>query len=115
MPLLKGLDARVAGRYDEYSFAGRSQGKPTYRAGLEYRPIDMVLLHASYATSFRAPDMNYLFQSRVAGYDASTTDYYRCGLLGGPLATCPYANVSPGANFIQGGSTRLGSGVAMPQ
>ncbi len=108
VPVLKGLDARIAGRYDEYSFAGRSQGKPTYRAGLEYRPVDMLLLHASYATSFRAPDMNYLFQSKVLGYEASTTDYYRCGLVGGPLATCPYANVAPGANFIQGGSTKLG-------
>jgi iron complex outermembrane receptor protein len=52
--------------------------------------------------------MNYLFQSKSLGYFASTTDYYRCGLVGGPLATCPYANVSPGANFIQTGSTRLG-------
>ena len=37
-------------------------------------------LHASYATSFRAPDMNYIFQSQLRGYEASTTDYYRCGL-----------------------------------
>jgi len=108
VPLLKGLDARVAGRYDEYSFAGRNQGKPTYRAGLEYRPVDMVLLHADYATSFRAPDMNYIYQSHVAGYFSSTTDYFLCGLAGGPLATCPFANISPGANFIQGGSTKLG-------
>jgi iron complex outermembrane receptor protein len=107
-PLWKGLEARLAGRYDEYSFAGRSEGKPTYNATLEYRPVDEVRLHASYATSFRAPDMNYIFQSRVPGYFASTTDYYRCGLVGGPLATCPYANVSPGANFIQSGTNRLG-------
>jgi iron complex outermembrane receptor protein len=108
VPLLKGLDARIAGRFDEYSFAGTREGKPTYRAALEYRPIEQVLVHASYATSFRAPDMNYIYQSRVLGYFASTTDYYRCGILGGALATCPYANVSPGANFVQGGSRHLG-------
>ena len=108
VPLLKGLDARVAGRFDDYSFAGRSEGKPTYNVNLEYRPIDAVKLHAGYATSFRAPDMNYIFQSRLRGYEASTTDYYRCGLQGGPLDACPYANVSPGSNFIQSGNGALG-------
>ena len=108
VPLLTGLEARLAARYDEYSFSGRSEGKPTWNAGLEYRPVDAVRLHASYATSFRAPDMNYLYQSKVLGYFSSTTDYYRCAVAGGPLATCPYANVSPGANFIQTGSTNLG-------
>ena len=108
VPLLTGLDARLAARYDEYSFSGRSEGKPTWNVGLEYRPVEQVRLHASYATSFRAPDMNYIYQSKVLGYFASTTDYYRCALVGGPLASCPYANVSPGANFIQTGSTNLG-------
>ena len=107
-PLLENLEARLAGRFDEYSFGGRSEGKPTYNASLDYRPLDKVRLHASYATSFRAPDMNYIFQSRILGYYASTTDYYQCGLLGGPLATCPYANISPGANFIQSGTSNLG-------
>jgi iron complex outermembrane recepter protein len=107
-PLLKNLEARLAGRFDDYSFAGRSEGKPTYNASLDYRPVDMVRLHASYATSFRAPDMNYIYQSRILGYYPSTTDYYRCGLQGGPLASCPYANVSPGANFIQAGTGHLG-------
>jgi outer membrane receptor protein involved in Fe transport len=108
VPLLKSLEARLAGRFDEYSFEGHSEGKPTYHAGLDYKPIEAVRLHASYATSFRAPDMNYIYQSRVLGYYASTTDYYRCGLLGGPLASCPYADVSPGANFVQSGGRDLG-------
>jgi iron complex outermembrane recepter protein len=108
VPILKGLEARVAGRFDDYSFAGRSEGKPTYNVNLEYRPVDPVKLHASYATSFRAPDMNYIFQSKLRGYEASTTDYYRCGVLGAPLDSCPYANASPGANFIQSGSGNLG-------
>ena len=108
VPLLAGLDAKLAARYDEYSFSGRSEGKPTWNAGLDYRPVDQVRLHASYATSFRAPDMNYIYQSKVLGYYASTTDYYRCALAGGPLASCPYANLSPGANFVQAGSRNLG-------
>ena len=107
-PLLENLEARLAGRFDDYTFGGRSEGKPTYNVSLDYRPLDRVRLHASYATSFRAPDMNYIFQSRILGYYAATTDYYQCGLLGGPLATCPYANVSPGANFIQSGTSNLG-------
>src|SRR3569833_2758691 len=107
-PLLENHETRQAEQKDEYSFGGRSEGKPTYNVSLDYRPFDKVRLHASYATSFRAPDMNYIFQSRILGYYASTTDYYQCGLLGGPLATCPYANISPGANFIQSGTSNLG-------
>ena len=74
--------------------AGRSEGKPTYR--MPASNIDrwtMVRLHANYATSFRAPDMNYIYQSQVIGYFAC--DY---GLLplrpgwrpAGDLPVCQY-------------------------
>jgi len=108
IPILSNLMARLDARYDEYSFAGRNEGKPTFNAGLEYKPIDSLRLHGSYATSFRAPDMNYIFQAQSAGYFSSTTDYYRCALAKQPLSTCPYTNYSPGANYTQFGSSNLG-------
>jgi len=77
IPLLESLVANVSSRYDKYSYAGTGNGKATYKLGLEYRPIDTLLLRGSYATAFRAPDMFYLFSSRSSGYSQST-DYYKC-------------------------------------
>jgi iron complex outermembrane recepter protein len=108
LPILDRLLVRLASRYDEYSFAGRNEGKPTYNAGLEFKPIDSLRLHGSYATSFRAPDMNYIFQAKSQGYFSETTDYYLCALSKQPLSTCPYTNYSPGANYTQYGSSNLG-------
>jgi outer membrane receptor for ferrienterochelin and colicin len=51
--------------------------------------------------------MNYIYQTLVRGYFASTTDYYRCKLAGQPLSDCEFANVSPGNNFIQSGNRDL--------
>ena len=107
IPLAKILTGTVAGRYDRYEFADRNNGKFTYNAGLELRPTKDLLLRANYATSFRAPDMNYIFQSRGTGYYSSTTDYYRCARDGQPLATCDYADVSPGSDYVQYGSRDL--------
>ena len=108
VPILSSLSADIAGRYDRYTFAGTSEGKPTGAVTLNYKPIEMVRIHANYATSFRAPDMNYIFQSKSFGYEAETTDYYRCALANDPLSSCPYANYSPGANYTQFGSRNLG-------
>ena len=109
IPIVKTLAATVAGRYDRYSFAGRSDGKFTYNGGLEWRPLTQLLLRANHATSFRAPDMNYIYQARGSGYYASTTDYYRCAKAGQPVSACDYANYSPGADYVQTGSRDLRS------
>src|SRR6185312_15598769 len=57
VPVFKMLTADLSGRYDEYRFAGNSASKFTYKAGLEFRPFDTLLLRANYATAFRAPDL----------------------------------------------------------
>ncbi|MFK3738346.1 TonB-dependent receptor domain-containing protein [Massilia sp. TN1-12] len=107
IPVTKMLTATLAGRYDRYEFAERDSGKFTYNGGLELRPTKDLLVRANYATSFRAPDMNYIYKARGTGYYSSTTDYYRCGLAGQPLASCDYRNVSPGADYVQYGSADL--------
>jgi outer membrane receptor protein involved in Fe transport len=107
IPVLTPLTATVAGRFDDYSFAGRGDSKFTYNLGLEYRPLPTLLVRGNYGTSFRAPDMNYIFQTLTRGYFASNTDYYRCALAGQPLSDCEFANVAPGNNFIQSGNRDL--------
>ncbi|HEY9102672.1 TonB-dependent receptor domain-containing protein [Chitinimonas sp.] len=109
IPLLKQLNATLAGRYDNYEFAGRNDSKFTYNAGLEYRPSSSLLLRSNYATSFRAPDMNYIFAAETRGYYSSSTDYYRCKLAGQPLDNCEFKDMSPGANYVQTGSKDLKS------
>ncbi|CDG85620.1 TonB-dependent receptor plug domain-containing protein [Janthinobacterium agaricidamnosum] len=109
LPLSEILTGTLAGRYDRYSFAGRSDGKFTYNGGLELRPTKTLLVRGNYATSFRAPDMNYIYQARGTGYFESTTDYYRCAKAGQDLSKCEYASVSPGADYVQTGSKDLKS------
>ncbi len=60
IPLLKNLTLSTAGRYDRYD-AVADDAATTWNAGLEYRPFSNLLLRASYATSFRAPDMHFVY------------------------------------------------------
>lgn len=77
VPLLASLQASLAGRYDRYSYGNKDPGKFTYSAGLEWRPVDTLLLRGSYGTGFRAPDMHYLFAGDDF-YRTLSTDYYQC-------------------------------------
>lgn len=81
VPLLDKLTANVSGRWDKYNYAGQGNGKLTYKLGLEYRPLDTLLLRGSYATAFRAPNMFNLFSAHSSGY-TTNTDYYQCRLAG---------------------------------
>jgi outer membrane receptor protein involved in Fe transport len=78
VPVFSMLTADISARYDHYkNVDAGSDSKPTYKLGLEFRPIDTLLLRANYATAFRAPDMANVFQGPSGFYDF-TTDYYKC-------------------------------------
>ena len=77
MPVLDSLNVSLAGRYDKYRFAGNEPGKFTWSAGLEWRPIDSLLVRGSYGTAFRAPDLHYVFTG-PGNDETSVTDYYLC-------------------------------------
>ena len=79
MPGLDSLNVSLAGRYDQYRFAGRTVGKPTWSAGVEWRPIDSLLVRGSYGTAFRAPDLHYVY-SGPGNDETSVPDYYRCAM-----------------------------------
>jgi outer membrane receptor protein involved in Fe transport len=95
IPIFSQLTADASARYDRYSAGGSSQGKITYKLGLEYRPIDTLLLRGNYATAFRAPDMGYLFSTGSAFF-TSVRDTYNCRRVqGDQYGTCdaPYDSV----------------------
>ena len=78
IPLTDTVLATAAGRWDQYKFSGRSEQQKTYNLGLEWRPVTSLLLRGSYGTSFRAPDLNYIYQSDSNGYYPAQIDYYGC-------------------------------------
>lgn len=81
LPLLKPLAVDLSGRYDRYTGPAQASHRYTYRAGVEYRPFDVLLLRANYTTAFKAPDLSALFLS-PSGYYATVTDFYLCALAG---------------------------------
>lgn len=96
IPVFDKLAADLSARYDTYRYSGRNDSKPTYKLGLEYRPVDTLLLRANYATAFRAPDMYYVFQGD-SGFYTSATDYYYCRLLGydqNNLSNCSQSGIT---------------------
>ena len=78
LPLASSLQASLAGRYDRYSYGNQDPGKFTWSGGLEWRPMDTLLVRGSYGTGFRAPDMHYLFAGEDYYRTRFATDYYDC-------------------------------------
>jgi outer membrane receptor protein involved in Fe transport len=85
------LTANISGRYDDYkNVDAGSDSRTTYKVGLEFRPVESVLVRGSFATAFRAPDMAYVFAGE-SGFFTTVVDYFRCEEAGQPLANCDFA------------------------
>ena len=98
VPLLKSLTADLSVRYDAYQNKGAgSDSKPTYKLGLEFRPVDTLLIRGNYATAFRAPDMGYIF-SGGNGFFSSETDFYKCEV--DPANCTQYTGLSVEGNQV---------------
>ena len=76
-PLFSKLDLNVAARWDKYDDITAVDDALTYNVGLKYRPVDSLLLRASYATSFRAPDMQLVYAEGAASF-STVLDEYSC-------------------------------------
>lgn len=81
IPIADTFKANVAGRYDKYEDASSIDGASTWQVGLEWRPVESLLLRGSYGTSFRAPDMHYIY-AEESGFYTSIFDEYKCRLDG---------------------------------
>lgn len=96
VPLTSMLTASVAGRYDRYDDITDVDAAKTWGLGLEFRPFSSFLLRGNLSTSFKAPDMHYIFSERSGSF-GSITDYYRCYLEG--IAPTPNACGGAGARY----------------
>ncbi|WOH38608.1 TonB-dependent receptor [Thalassotalea fonticola] len=78
LPILDTLSAQVAGRYDQYDDDTTDVGgRFSPQIGLEYRPLDELLVRANWGQSFRAPDMHRVFATE-GGYYSSGADLSVC-------------------------------------
>lgn len=91
VPILDSLDLQLAGRFDQYDDVTEVGDAKTWNAGLSWRPLDSLLLRASYATSFKAPDLHYVFAEQSGGF-ATVFDTYRCLTDGFNATQCGTAN-----------------------
>ncbi|AKK66373.1 TonB-dependent receptor [Xanthomonas translucens pv. undulosa] len=77
VPIFRRLSATLAGRYDKYDDITAVDAAATWQAGLEWRPFDSLLLRGSHATSFRAPDLLWIYAGTSAN-NPTVTDEYLC-------------------------------------
>jgi outer membrane receptor protein involved in Fe transport len=94
IPVFSTLTANLSGRYDKYeNIDAGDDAKATWKLGLEYRPVETLLIRGNYATAFRAPDMSYIYAGD-SGFFSSATDYYRCEEAGENIEDCQYNPVN---------------------
>lgn len=89
IPLLDSLRATIAARYDTYDDITNVDDARTWATGLEWRPIDSLLIRGNLSTSFKAPDMHYVY-NEGSGSFSNALDTFRCLSTGGTpgAATC---------------------------
>tara|TARA_B100001057_G_scaffold494838_1_gene592278 strand:- start:2257 stop:5346 length:3090 start_codon:yes stop_codon:yes gene_type:complete len=72
-------EVNFATRYDSYDDASSNVGsRQSTMLSFAYRPNEDLLIRGSFSESFRAPDMNYLFQKESSGYYNNFQDYVFC-------------------------------------
>ena len=81
VPIVRGLDAQLAVRYDDYSDFGSTTNPKT---ALRWRPLTSLLVRASWGTGFRAPTLYDLHQPPNTGGGDGISDPARCPVTGLP-------------------------------
>ncbi|PMQ06226.1 Colicin I receptor [Dyella sp. AD56] len=92
LPLLEQLTMDLSSRYDAYNVDNQTVDHTTFNVGLEYRPIETLLLRGRYGSAFKVPTLADEFQGPSSVYN-SVTDYLNCARQGfGPSVApqkCP--------------------------
>lgn len=65
-PGIELLDLELAYRYSDYSGSG---GSDTYKAGIEYAPVEWFRFRTAYNRAVRAPNLRELFAPQVRGFE----------------------------------------------
>jgi len=87
IPILSSLKASLAGRFDKYDDITAVNDAKTWGYGLEWRPVESLLIRGNYSTSFKAPDMHFVF-NEGSGSFSTVLDTYRCLNAGLTASSC---------------------------
>jgi iron complex outermembrane receptor protein len=77
IPVLARLEANFAVRYDDYNDFGTTLNP---KASLAFRPLDVLLMRATYGRGFQAPDMFSLYDAPSTFNGFGVVDTYRCSM-----------------------------------
>ncbi len=102
MQFVKSLNMTIGARYSDYfdSFGSTDN----YKLGLEYRPVDDVLLRGTYAKVFRAPTISDLFSGQgenAEQYDDPCNGYGSASNPRSPTRDIACRNVPTNGTFSQ--------------
>jgi iron complex outermembrane recepter protein len=86
IPIFESLKMSLAGRFDKYDDITNVNDAKTWAAGLEWRPFDALLIRGNYSTSFKAPDMHFVY-NEGSGSFGNALDTFRCLSTGGTPGT----------------------------
>lgn len=117
LPLLPQVELDLAARFDDYDDASDTGSATTGKASLQYRPLDNLLLRASFGTTFRAPDLQRLFGSTTRAF-TTVVDSPRCVAAGGdpnaPGGLDPNNSSDP-CDAVQSVRILVGSNIALEE
>lgn len=86
VPLIKGLEADVAVRYDDYQRVGSTVNP---KGSIRWQPVDAFLVRGSIGTGFRAPTLSDLYQPLARGITTNgSRDFIRCPIGTSGLVDC---------------------------
>ena len=97
VPLIKGLDTQVAVRHDHYTDFGDTTNP---KVGAAYRPIEQVMVRATYGEGFHAPSFVQLYSATTEGpVPGNIADPVQCPLHpGDPVYCSQRPNARTGGN-----------------
>jgi len=113
VPVLDTVTWTISGRLDKYNDASRADVARTWGSGLEWRPIESLLVRGSYGTNFKAPDMQAVYQTGSTEPQGNYIDPLQCidAIKAGQTNStwCNLVQRSPSQyyNLITGGSRLL--------
>lgn len=96
LPFFHSLNVTLGDRYSKYSLAGSTNN---YKVGVEWRPIEDLLLRGTVAEVFRAPTIGNLFGGAAVSYDAYTNP---CSAADAQPGSPHYAFCQGGGNAVNG-------------
>lgn len=113
VPIIKGLEADVAARFDNYENVGNTVNP---KASLRWQPVKEILVRASVGTGFRAPALDELYAPVTQGVSTNgLSDPLRCPTTGSSTdCQTQFATINGGNARLQPEkSTSLNYGLVM--